>query len=84
MGAVSTYTFERAEILTSETGARRRVVVEITIDLDRVWNDVAYHAVHGKRGTVTRVRGAIVAKRKSSTPVVKPVQSMRDRSTDTR
>lgn len=39
------------------------VPVEVAIDLDRLLNDVAYHIVRGKRGTVTRARGAIVVRR---------------------
>lgn len=48
----------------SVNGKPATVVIVLEIDLDRVASDMAYHVLHGTKGTVTRVRGAIVATRK--------------------
>jgi hypothetical protein len=49
----------------AETNAWERsdVTIDVHIDLDRVFNDVHYAVTRSKRGKVTRVRGAIEAKR---------------------
>jgi len=63
------YTFARTEdVITGyddvhQSWVRTLMKIEVTIDLDRVYSDVAFTVGHSKRGKTTKARGAIVGKR---------------------
>lgn len=59
---MSIYT-HTATVHDSIDGKPVTVKVNIEINLDRLVRDVSYHVVRGRRGVVTRARGAIVARR---------------------